>query len=84
MKDRSAYQRKLIRNYYENRDAIMMQQLGEIVSELWLAPDEFKRRKLWARAAKALRNLGIDDAEVARLVESRDEKALAKVLSREF
>jgi len=84
VKERSAYQKKLIRNYYTHRDAIMMQSLGEIVSELWLAPDEYKRRKLWARAAKALRTLGVDEAEISRLIESRDEKALAKILSREF
>ena len=57
MKKHSAYQQKLIRNYYKNREGIMVQSLGEIVSELWLAPDEFRRRQLWERAAKALRNL---------------------------
>jgi len=84
MKDRSAYQKKLIRNYYENRDSIMVQTLGEIVSELWLAPDPHKRRRLWNRAAKALRNLGVKEEEVQRLVAAQDEKALAKVLNEKF
>ncbi len=84
MKERSAHQKKLIKNYYEHRDAIMLQSLGEIVSELYLAGDEFKRRRLWTRAEKALRNLKLEEAEIARLVKQRDTKALAKIVSREF
>ena len=84
MKKHSAYQQKLIRNYYKNREAIMVQSLGEIVSELWLAPDEFRRRQLWGRAAKALRNLGVTEEEITPLVESRDEKALARFISQKF
>jgi len=84
MKERSPHQKKLIKNYYENRDAIMLQSLGEIVSELYLTGDEFTRRRLWTRAEKALRNLKLDEAEIARLVKQRDTKALAKIVSREF
>jgi len=84
MKKRSAYQQKIIRNYYQNRDAIMIQSLGEIVSELWLAPDKFKRRRLWDRAAKALATLGVKEAEIHRLVDTQDEKALAKFVSEKF
>ena len=84
MRERSAYQKKLIKDYYKHRDAIMMQSLGEIVSELYMTGDEFKRRRLWRRAEKALRNLGIEEAEIARLVKARDTKALAGLVSREF
>ena len=84
MKKRSPYQQKIIRNYYQNRDAIMVQSLGEIVSELWLAPDKFKRRKLWDRAAKALKTLGVKETEIRRLVDTQDEKALAKFVSEKF
>ena len=84
MKKHSAFQQDLIRNYYKNRDAIMVQSLSEIVSELWLAPDKYKRRRLWDRAARALRNLGVKEEEIARLIESGDEKALARHISRKF
>ena len=80
----SAHQKGIIKRYYDNKEHIMNQKLGEIVSELYMVGDEFKRRRLWQRAEKALRNLGIDEAEVTRLVESRDTKALAKLVSREF
>lgn len=81
---RKTRQQAIIRNYYKNRDEIMVQQLCEIVSELWLAPDELKRRRLWQRAEKALRNLGAKEEEVQRIVTSRDEKTLAKFLNQKF
>ena len=84
MKRRSSYQQKLIRNYYEHRDAIMLQSLGELVSELYLTGDEFKRRRLWSRVEKALRNLGTKEEEISRLVASRDLAALARLVGREF
>ena len=37
MPKRSSYQQKAISNYYKNRDAIMMQRLGELVTDLFLA-----------------------------------------------
>lgn len=84
MKSRTPYQQKLIRNYYQNRDAIMLQTLSEIVSELYIAPTERRRAQLWSRAEKALRNLDYNKAEIAQVLESRDEKALAKLVSRAF
>ena len=84
MKERSPYQQKLIRNYYQNRGAIMLQTLAEIVSELYMAPTEERRRRLWQRVEKALRNLGVNETEIAQLLKSRDEKALAEFVSRAF
>lgn len=84
MKERSPYQQRLIRNYYQNRSAIMLQTLAEIVSELYIAPTEERRTQLWRRADKALRSLGADETEIARLLKSRDEKALAEFISRAF
>ena len=84
MKERSSYQKKLIRNYYENRDAIMLQTLGEIVSELYLAPDDRKRAQLWKRAEGAMRNLQVAEEEITRVMSNRDLAALAKIISRKF
>lgn len=84
MKRPSTRQQKIIRNYYENRDAIMLQNLGEIVSELYLAGTETKRNQLWGRAENALTKLGIQPAEITRIVKGHDLGALAKIISREF
>ena len=37
MTERTRYQEKVIRNFYQNRDAIAVQRLQELVSDLYLA-----------------------------------------------
>lgn len=84
MKSRSSHQQSIIRNYYQNRDKLMVQNLSELVSELYLAETERKRDALWRRVEKALRNLKINDSQVARIMSSRSLEALAKVVGRTF
>jgi len=84
MKRRSTYREKIIRNYYENRESLMLQSLGEIVSELYLTSNDTRRAQLWRRAETALRNLKVAETEIARIYHQRDLAALAKVVSREF
>jgi hypothetical protein len=71
----SGYQDRIIRRYYENKDAIMLQKLGDLVSDLYLAEGKAKDR-LWKRLAAALTNLKIPDEQIQRLVRS-DNPALA-------
>jgi hypothetical protein len=77
MAKRSGYQQRVIRNYYENRDAIMLQKLGEMVTELYLAEGK-KRARLWERAAAALGNLGVPQPQVEHLVASDNPALLAE------
>ncbi len=84
MKRRSTYQQKIIQNYYEHRDDIMLQTLSEIVSELYLATNDTRRRQLWRRAESCLQKMGIEAAETTRIVRAHDLAALAKIISREF
>ena len=84
MKRRRSYQQKLIENYYQNREHIMLQSLGEVVSELYLASNDRRRAQLWKRAETALRNLAIDEEERTRIVRNHDLTALAKIVSRKF
>ena len=81
----SKYQKKLIRNFYENRDAIETQRLQEIVTEIYLATTPKKQAQLWDRAAAILeRTEGLDAAEAARIIESRDVEALAAIAGARF
>ena len=80
MPDYTPYQKRAIRNYYENRPTLMLQKLGELVSELAVETDEKKRRRLWARAEKALRNLKVPSWRIAKILEAQDPKLLAKVV----
>jgi hypothetical protein len=81
MAKRSAHQQKIIRNYYENRDEIMLQKLGELVTELYLAEGK-KRGQLWQRAATALKNLEVPQRQIDHLVDSDDASLLADQLKR--
>jgi hypothetical protein len=84
VKRRSTYRDKIIRNYYENRDDLMIQSLSEVVSELYLASNDRARAQLWRRAETAMRNLKVAEPEIARIVQNHDLGALAKLVSREF
>lgn len=79
MAKRSAHQQRIIRNYYEHRDDIMLQKLGDLVTELYLAEGK-KRARLWKRAAAALRNLGVPGPQVEHLVASDNPALLAERL----
>ena len=84
MTKRPSRQQKIISNYYLNRDQIMVQKLGEIVSELYLAQSARRADQLWQRAEKALRNMATPEKEIARLLSAHTPQALAKFLSRTF
>ncbi len=84
MKRRGGYRDKIIRNYYENREDLMIQSLSEVVSELYLASNDRARAGLWRRAETAMRNLKVAEPEIARIIQNHDLGALAKLVSREF
>ena len=80
MAERSKYQQKIIKNYYENREAISLQRLSELVTELYLAEgkapaaavEEHRRRARKAQgAASRIEHLVKQDnpSLVAKLVE---------------
>lgn len=78
--DLSGHQRKIVSRYYDHRDTIMATKLSELVSELYLAEGK-KAETLWGRAAKALANTDADPARAARIVETRDTEALARLVT---
>ncbi len=81
----SAYQKKLIKRYYENRDAIDTQRLQELVTEIYLAQGGKKAEKLWERVAGLLERAdGIDQALAEAVVANRDVEALAELAGSKF
>ena len=79
MAKRSTYQDRAIRNYYQNQGAIMVQRLGELVSELYLAEGK-ARARLWDRAARAMKNLGVPAGRIEHVVGSDNPPLLASLL----
>ena len=75
--DLSAHQRKIVSRYYEHRDTIALNTLGELVSELYLADSEAKQARLWKRVETALVKLGPTDSRTRLIFENRDVEGLA-------
>lgn len=78
--ERSQYQQQLISSYYHNLDAIMLDKLGELVTELYLAESPAKRNTLWQRAEKAMLNLKIPRPIIDHIMQKKDVQILAKNL----
>jgi len=76
----SKYQKKVISNYYEHLDTIMLTKLQEIVTDLYLADSKAKQDKLWERAQKAMEKLTIKPAVIAHIMKQREITILAKNL----
>ncbi len=80
-KERSKYQQRVIRNYYQNRDDIMLQRLGELVTDLFLAEGQAKVR-LWKRVAATLEKLKVPASQVQHLVQSDNPTLVANLLKK--
>ena len=76
----SQYQQTVISDYYKNLDSIMLQKLGELVTELYLADTKAKQDRLWDRAHKSMVKLKIRPAIISHIMEKRDVEILAKNL----
>jgi hypothetical protein len=76
----SQYQKGVISGYYGNLDAIMLQKVSELVSELYVAETQTKQDRLWQRAHKAMIQLKIPPAIIDHIMQKRDVQILAKNL----
>ncbi len=81
MQDRTPYQDKIIKRYYENRDGMMQQKLAEMTTDLYLA-EGAKRARLWKRISLALTNLGMEQGKIDKLIAADDPARLAQFLEK--
>lgn len=79
MAERTKYQEKIIKNYYRNQDAILMQRLTETVSNLYLSEGK-ARVRLWKNAAASLEKLKVPASRIEHLVKADDPATLAKLV----
>jgi hypothetical protein len=77
--ERSKHQQKIIKNYYENREAISLQRLSELVTELYLAEGK-ARAKQWTYIAGALEKLKVPPKRIEHLVQSDNAALVAKLV----
>ncbi|MEX0613292.1 MAG: hypothetical protein WD738_02475 [Pirellulales bacterium] len=73
------HQQKIIKNYYENREAISLQRLSELVTELYLAEGKARERQ-WKYIVGALKKLGLPDERIEHLRKKDDPRLLAKLV----
>lgn len=81
MPKRSRYQEKIIKNYYKNRDAIAIQRVQEIITELYLSEGK-KREKQWQNLATHLAKLGVEQSRIDRLIEKNDPALVASTVQK--
>ncbi len=79
-RDYTRHQRKTIKRYYENRDTIALQKLGEVVSEIYLA-EGMKRKRLWDRVVRHLQALGVKESTWRPIVDGDKPARLAQLIT---
>lgn len=79
MADYSKYQQKVIKNYYDNREAISLQRLSELVTELYLAEGK-ARAKQWKNIVGALEKLKVPKSRIDHLVKQDNPALVAKLV----
>jgi hypothetical protein len=78
-KDYSKYQQKVIKNYYDNRDAISLQRLSELVTDLYLAQGKSRQTK-WGQIVGVLEKLGIAADRIEHIRKKDDPGLVAKIV----
>jgi hypothetical protein len=78
-RDRTPYQQKIIKRYYQNYDAIQAQRLSELVTEVYLAEGK-KRERIWKQIGAILTKLEFPAARVEHLLSKQDPGLLPGIL----
>lgn len=78
------YQKKVIRNFYENKDLRLIQKMGELVSDLYLEASEKKRESGWKKIKKMLIDLKVHPQEVEYLTKDKNLAVISKKLAEMF
>ncbi|MBL9081322.1 MAG: hypothetical protein JNK76_05920 [Planctomycetales bacterium] len=79
MAERSKYQENIIKNYYKNQDGILLQRLGEQVTDLYLAEGKARATK-WKQIRTTLEKLKIPATRIDHVVKADNPSLLAKLL----
>jgi len=79
MAERSKYQENIIKNYYKNQDTILLQRLGEQVTDLYLAEGK-TRTSVWKKIQATLEKLKVPKTRIDHIVKADNPTMLAKLL----
>ncbi len=84
VKGYTQYQRKVIKNFYDNKDLRLIQKLGELVSNLYVETSEKKKETGWKRIKKMLTDLNVHPHEVEYLTRDKNLSMISKKLAEMF
>ncbi|MHC4182970.1 MAG: hypothetical protein ACYSR0_06445 [Planctomycetota bacterium] len=84
VKGYTQYQRKVIKNFYDNKDLRLIQKLGELVSNLYVETSEKKKETGWKRIKKMLTDLKVHPHEVEYLTKDKNLSMISKKLAEMF
>jgi hypothetical protein len=79
MAEHSKYQQRIIKNYYQNREAIAFQRAQELVTELYLSEGK-KREKHWSTLVGHLAKLGVRQPHIDHLRKQDNPELVANLL----
>ena len=82
MPEYSKHQQRIIRNYYDNQETILLQKLGEQVTELYLSEGKARERR-WKQIVAALEKLKVPASRIQHL-QKTDNPALVATLLEEL
>ena len=80
MAEYSEYQKKVIRQYYDNREQVDEQRLAELVTNLYLTAGQKKLEKLWTQAQETMTRLRVPKKRVEHLIQAKDPALIAEVV----
>ncbi|MHC5210019.1 MAG: hypothetical protein ACYTG2_04810 [Planctomycetota bacterium] len=75
------HQKGIVKRYYEHRDTLALQRLGEIVSDLYVATSEARIKRAWGSVQKHLLAAGVHPHQAETIVAERDLGALARLVA---
>ena len=81
MSKRTSYQQRAIKNYYNNREAIALQRVQELVTELYLTEGK-TREKHWQNLATHLGKLGIKQEQIDHLLGQDNPELVANLVQK--
>jgi len=81
MNQKSKYQQSIIKNYYENRDAIALQRAQELVTELYLSEGK-GRQKNWKNLRVHLEKLGVAETTIVHMEQKDNPELVANLITR--
>ncbi len=84
VKGYTGYQKKVIKNFYENKDLRLIQKLGETVSNLYVETSEKKKETGWKKIKKMLTDLKVHSHEVEYLTKDKNLSMISKKLTELF